>query len=188
MSPPCRCCLVCRQCPMQPASVPLWLQGVALGGVPSLHRSGSAARSVVSHGLGGLPQWHVLRGLPRSKKGSVPSVLLWWTGVWLKGKEGCRQPAWPRHSPIMPSGVPSPPPKLTIYCCVVRSLPRYVVARSKSGRMEGRLLPMPPFVAPSQLRCSLARALGTVLAAARSAVPVCCSQPLCCVVASGCQT
>ena len=91
-----------------------------------------------------------------------PCVLLWWTGVRLKGKEGCRQPAWPRHSPIVPSGVPSPPPNLTIYCCVVRSLPRYAVARSKSGRMEGRLLPMPPFVAPSQLRCrqvcSLARA------------------------------
>ena len=72
MPPPCRCCLVCRQCPLQPASVPVWLQGVALGRVPSLHRSGSAARSVVSHGLGGLPQWHVLRGLPRRKKGCVP--------------------------------------------------------------------------------------------------------------------
>ena len=124
-------------CPLQPATVLLLLQGVALGGVPSLHRSRSAARSVVSHRLGGLPQWHVLRGLPRRKKGCVPLVLLWRTGVRLKGKEGCRQPAWPRYSPIVPSGVPSPPPSLTVYCSAVRSL---------------KLAPLLPGVTPASQR------------------------------------
>ena len=33
------CCLVCRPCPLQPTTVLLLLQGIAIGGVPSLHRS-----------------------------------------------------------------------------------------------------------------------------------------------------